>query len=93
MSAFSWMAWTTPTAVFFVAVFGMLIFMGFYSVRFPSVARKGFLPIATTRGDRLYIGLISTAFIFVFWFALVDASPWGAAALSAIWLSVILRWG
>ena len=93
MSIFSWMAWTTPTALFFVAVFGMLAFMTVLSSKSPSVARKGLLPIATTRGDRLYIGLISTAFIFIFWFALSDASPLGASAISAVWLASILRWG
>jgi len=93
MSTFSWMAWTTPTALFFVAVFGMLALMTVISARSPSVARKGLLPISTTRGDRLYIGLISTAFIFIFWFALTDASPLGASALGVVWLTLVLRWG
>jgi len=93
MSPLEWMAWTTPTAFFFVAVFGMLAFMSVLSARSPSVARKGFLPLTTTRGDRLYIGLIGIAFIFLFWFALTDASSLGASILSLVWVFSILRWG
>ncbi len=31
--------------------------------------RKGFLPIATTRGDRLFIGLLSAAYVNLIWWA------------------------
>ena len=88
-----WMAWTTPTAIFFIAIFAMLGGMLFISMRSPSLARKGFLPIATTRGDRLYIGLITMAFINVFWLGLTDFSQLGAVAICVVWLIVILRWG
>ena len=88
-----WMAWTTPTAIFFVAVFVMLGTMVIVSIRSPSLARKGFLPIVTTRGDRLYIGLITTAFINVFWLGLTDLTQLGAVAICVVWLIVVLRWG
>ena len=29
----------------------------------PTVERKGFLPIRTTRGDRLFIGLLAAAWV------------------------------
>jgi len=88
-----WMAWTTPTAIFVGAVVLMLAGMTVISVRSPSYARKGFLPIETTRGDRLYIGLIVSALIFVTWFLLTDATPLGALALCVVWMIVVLRWG
>lgn len=88
-----WMAWTTPTAMFFIAVFAMLVGMTTWSRRSPSVARKGFLPIATTRGDRLYIGLISSAFINLGWLGLTDLPQVGAVAVCIAWLILVLRWG
>jgi len=88
-----WMAWTAPTAVFFVAVFLMLTVMAVLGMRFPSQARKGFLPFSTTRGDRLYIGLIVCALINLAWLWVTDASQMGAVAICALWLVVVLRWG
>lgn len=93
MSPLEWMAWTTPTALFFVAVFVMIGGMTILSVRAPSVARKGFLPMATTRGDRLYVGLIVCAFIALGWLALTDKSAWGAVGACVVWLILVLRWG
>lgn len=88
-----WMAWTWPTALFFGAVAVLLTGMTLYHVRHPSVPRKGWLPMATTRGDRLYIGLLGCAFLHFGWLALTDAPLWGASALSAVWLAGILKWG
>lgn len=88
-----WMAWTTPTAVFFIGIGLMLALMTFLGIRYPSVARKGFLPIVTTRGDRLYIGLIGVAFVNLLWLGFTDAGQWIGALLSLAWLLVVLRWG
>lgn len=88
-----WMAWTAPTAIFFGAVFLMLTAMVVISVRAPSYARKGALPIDTTRGDRLYIGLIVSALILLAWHLVTDANPLGAVAICAVWLIWVLRWG
>jgi predicted small integral membrane protein len=57
------MAWTLPVAVFFTCIVLMLIGMTVWEIKSPTVLRKGFLPIATTRGDRLFIGLLSAAFV------------------------------
>ena len=55
----SWMVWTTPTAIFFSSIAAMLAGMTLWEILSPTVERKGFLPISTTRGDRLFIGLLS----------------------------------
>lgn len=60
---FHWMAWTTPVAVFFSSIGLMLVGMTLWELKSPTVMRKGFLPIATTRGDRLFIGLLSAGYI------------------------------
>ena len=60
---FEWMAWTFPVAVFFSCIVLMLIGMTVWEVKSPTVMRKGFLPMETTRGDRLFIGLLSAAYV------------------------------
>ena len=60
---FDWMAWTTPVAVFFTCIVLMLVGMTVWEIKSPTTMRKGFLPIATTRGDRLFIGLLSAAYV------------------------------
>jgi len=92
-NAFSWMAWTTEIAVFFICVVLMLIGMTLWQLRSPSVERKGFLPIPTTRGDRLFIGLLTAAYINLAWAGLTDLTQWVAAAIGFIVLLVLMRWG
>jgi predicted small integral membrane protein len=60
---FEWMAWTLPVAVFFTCIVLMLAGMTVWELRSPTVLRKGFLPMATTRGDRLFIGLLAAAWL------------------------------
>jgi len=88
---FDWMVWTLPVAVFFTCIGLTLVGMTVWEIKQPTVERRGFLPIATTRGDRLFIGLLSAAYInlvfiglagkFAEWFSL-DAEP-------SIWISFI----
>ncbi len=89
-----WMAWTTPTALFFVGIASMLVVMSALEVVYPTVLRKGYLPIATTRGDRLFIGLVTSGFIHLAWLGLAaEWSLWWASAISVGWLAALLRWG
>ena len=60
---FEWMAWTTPVAVFFCSIVLMLLGMTVWEIRSPTVERKGWLPIRTTRGDRLFVGLLLAAYV------------------------------
>ena len=101
---FSWMAWTTPVAVFFICIGLMLVGMTVWELRSPTVLRKGWLPIATTRGDRLFIGLMVMAWInlaFVglgekmeSWFSLQDQpSIWISLVLSLLALALVMRKG
>jgi len=89
----SWMAWTTPSALFFIAIATILLVMTIWEVRRPCIERKGWLPISTTRGDRLFIGLLSTAFIHLLFLGLTDWSLWIALAISALFTTILLRWG
>jgi len=60
---FAWMVWSPPVAVFFTCIVLMLIVMTVWEIKQPTTLRKGWLPIATTRGDRLFIGLLSAAYV------------------------------
>jgi predicted small integral membrane protein len=101
---FEWMAWTLPVAVFFISIVLMLVGMTVWEIKVPTTLRKGFLPIATTRGDRLFIGLLSAAYVnlafvavsekMVEWFGLADEpSVWISFVLSMALLGLILRKG
>jgi predicted small integral membrane protein len=101
---FSWMAWTTPVAVFFVCIVLMLIGMTVWEIKSPTTLRRGFLPLETTRGDRLFIGLLAAAYVnlafvglsgrFASWFSLQsDPSVWISFVLSMLVLVFIMRKG
>jgi predicted small integral membrane protein len=88
-----WMAWTWPTGLFFAGIALVLAVYTVWGVRSPSLPRRGFLPMSTTRGDRLFIGLLLSAYLNLAWAGLA-AAPQSLAML--IWvpmLFVIGRWG
>jgi predicted small integral membrane protein len=88
-----WMAWTWPTAIFFATIALMLCGMTAWELAQPTVERRGLLPIATTRGDRLFIGLLGSAFIHLAWLGLTELDLWWALALSLAYMAAVLRWG
>jgi predicted small integral membrane protein len=88
-----WMAWTLPTALFFIIIALMLSAMTVWQLVQPTAERKGFLPIPTTRGDRLFIGLLTSAYIHLAWLAMSDQPLWWALGIALIWLAIVMRWG
>ena len=86
-----WMAWTLPTALFFIAIGVGLAVMTLAELRWPTVARKGWLPMRTTRGDRFFISLLSAAWVHIGWLAATDAPVWMASLFAAVLAAVILR--
>lgn len=89
----NWMAWTLPTALFFAAIALMLLLMTAFELRRPTRLQRGFLPIATTRGDRVFISLLSAAFIHLLWLAAVDTLLPLASVLAVMWAAALMRWG
>lgn len=89
---FNWMAWTLPVAVFFTCIVLMLIGMTLWELKSPTVERRGFLPIATTRGDRLFIGLLSAAYVNLAFVAVSEKlMTWmGLAQEPSIWIGFLL---
>ena len=101
---FEWMAWTTPVAVFFTCIALMLVGMTVWEIKSPTTLRKGFLPISTTRGDRLFIGLLAAAYVnlafvglagkFVEWFHLEqEPSVWISFVISMGLLALVMKKG
>ena len=101
---FEWMAWTTPVAVFFTSIVLMLAGMTVWEIKSPTIERKGWLPIVTTRGDRLFIGLLCAAYVnlafvavsekMIVWFGLEqEPSIWFSFVASMLVLGLIMRKG
>ena len=101
---FEWMAWTVPVAVFFSCIALMLAGMTVWEIKSPTVERKGWLPIVTTRGDRLFIGLLAAAYVnlafvavsekMIVWFGLEqEPSIWFSFVASMLVLGLIMRKG
>ena len=88
-----WMSWTLPTAAFFISIALLLAGMTVWELRSASIERRGFLPIATTRGDRLFIGLLGSAYLHLLVIGVTGWSIWVASALSVVWLLSVMRWG
>mgnify|MGYP000259430233 CR=1 FL=1 len=93
MGALDWMAWTTPTALFFCGIGVALLVLTIWELRSPTVPRTGFLPIETTRGDRFFISLLSAAFLHILIVGLTDLPVWWMSVACILSTLVIMRWG
>lgn len=90
-----WMAWSFPVALFFLAIAGLLALMTLLAIRYPETPRVGVLRIETTRGDRLFITLLGSAFINLIWLYVfgADGPPlWGALILCLVYAAAVFRW-
>jgi predicted small integral membrane protein len=88
----AWMAWTWQTGVFFAVIAALLCLMTLLAIYRPETERVGILRIPTTRGDRLFLSLLSAAFINLAWLALIGASLWWAVGLSLVFAAAVFRW-
>jgi len=88
-----WMYWTKPTAIFFTAIFLSLCAMLVWELVSPTIERRGFLMIPTTRGTRFFLGLLGSAYIHLAWLGLTDLALWFGTIISVGWIMVVMRWG
>ncbi|MFD1343385.1 DUF2160 domain-containing protein [Litorisediminicola beolgyonensis] len=88
----AWMAWTWPTAAFFLIIAALLVVFTVLAIRYPETPRVGVLRIETTRGDRLFITLLGSAFINLAWLGLVGANQPVALILCLIFAAAVFRW-
>ena len=92
--ATEWMYWTWQSGLAVGGVFLCIAVLGVWDAKNPSIARKGFYPIKTTRGDRFFIGIITSILLFLLWLLIVGNSllliP---SAIAVVWFLVQGRWG
>jgi len=89
----SWMAWTLPTAIFVISIFLILVAITIWQTVSPSMERRGFLPIPTTPGDRFFIGILTSIYIFLAWVGLTSLSLWILLVIAVSWIIIVMRWG
>jgi len=85
-----WMEWTVPTAIFCAAIILIVIAMTVWQTLSPSLERRGFLPIPTTPGDRLFIGILTSVYIFFAWVGLTHFPLWILLVVAVGWVLVVM---
>jgi len=89
----AWMEWTLPTAIFITTIIGIVIAMTVWQTVSPSMERRGFLPIPTTPGDRFFIGVLTSVYIFFAWIGLTSFALWILLIVVVCWMVVVMVWG
>lgn len=90
----SWMHWTWQSALGFVMFFSMLAALAVLDRACPGYARKGFLPMATTRGDRVFISTALFIGLVLAWLKLMpEFSSWAVSGIGVLVAGVVLKWG
>lgn len=87
-----WMAWTLPTALFFIFIATTLTVFTVLAIKFPETPRKGVLGLETTRGDRLFITLLGSAFLNLAWLGVVGANQPYALIVCLLFAAAVFRW-
>lgn len=87
-----WMAWTWPTAIFFMVIGSTLIVFTILAIKFPETPRRGILGMETTRGDRLFITLLGSAFINLAWLGIIGANQPFALVVCLVYAVAVFRW-
>lgn len=89
----TWMAWTWQTAAFFAIILSLLILMTVLEIRRPGGnPRDGVLGLRTTRGDRLFISLLSAAYVHILWLFFFGMPLTGAILISLVLVATIWKW-
>jgi predicted small integral membrane protein len=87
----AWMAWTWETLVFFGFVLCALTVLTLLAIFRPETPRRGILRFPTTRGDRFFVTLLGSGFIFVFWMRFGGGPLWYPLAASVLYGIAMFR--
>ena len=80
------MAWTGPTALIWGGIVTCLVGMSIWEYFSPGGnPRVGILRFETTRGDRLFISLLGSAFIHLAWLGFIGPGLWWALGISFVY--------
>ena len=88
-----WMAWTPATFALFCGVFGAIALIGILEITKyrDGLERRGVLGLTTTLGDRLFISLLGTAYIFLAWLGIMGQPLWWPLAIAVAWFVFCFR--
>ena len=89
--SFAWMAWTPQTGIFFAFIALSLVILTLLAIYRPETPRKGILGFPTTRGDRFFVSLLGSAFIFILWIRLGGGELWYALAICIPFAAAMFR--
>lgn len=82
----SWMAWTWPTAILLASIFLAIGIVITIEIKKPGTSeRHGVLGLTTTRGDRLFLSLLGSTYIFLAWLAFFGTPLWIPLGISIVW--------
>jgi predicted small integral membrane protein len=88
----AWMAWTWATAGFFAVIALLLVIMTLLAVYRPETPKRGILGFPSTRGDRLFVSLVGTAFIFILWIRITGGDNlWYPVAIAVLYSAAMFR--
>ena len=85
------MAWTWETGIFFAFIAGCLVALTLLAVWRPESPRRGVLGFATTRGDRFFVSLLGSAFIFIAWIRFGGGELWAPLAIAFAFGAAMFR--
>ena len=86
------MGWTTPTALFFAIIATLILAMCVWEYFSPGGnPRVGILGIATTRGDRLFVSLLGSAFLSLAWLGLSSFGLWWCLPVCMVYSVLVFR--
>lgn len=89
--SFAWMAWTPQTAIFFGFIGLSLVILTLLAIYRPEAPRKGILGFPTTRGDRFFVSLLGSAFIFILWMRFGGGALWYPLGISVLFAIAMFR--
>lgn len=87
----AWMAWTPQTAIFFAFIGLSLAILTWLAIYRPEIPRNGILGFPTTRGDRFFVSLLGSAFIFIAWMRFGGGSLWYPLGISFLFAMAMFR--
>lgn len=82
-----WMAWTPVTFALFCGIFGAIALIALLEVTKyrDGIERRGVFGLTTTLGDRLFITLLGTSYIFLAWLGIMGQPLWAPLGISILW--------
>lgn len=88
---FAWMAWTWETGIFFGLIAVALVVLTLLAIFRPQPPRTGILGFPTQRGDRFFVSLIGSAFIFILWMRFDGGALWYPLAVSVAYGAAMFK--